>query len=386
MGKKRLTIGLLYNPSSNWIAGAYYVQNLVHALNACADEKKPVIKVYSKYKSQFEELSKITHYPYLRFRPYATHSRLYYFLHYRLQKLFKLQLASADAVGHRWEKDVVIYPIHFVNWVYDQRKILGWIPDLQEKYLPELFTPEELAHREQQHLCFIKNRFPIVFSSEDSRNSFLHFYPDGIQCQTFVLPFAVTHPDFSNENIDHLKNKFGIDKPYLFCANQFWAHKNHLFLFKAFALAKKQGLDLQLVCSGQLRDTRNPEYTKRVQDFISDNHLERDIRILGFIERTEQLCLMQNAYAVVQPSLFEGWSTVVEDAKCLNKFIFLSDLSVHREQASQNVCFFDPHDEQSLAQKLLSQQITITPHDYSQNVQLFGEAFLSIVNTLRSQS
>jgi len=386
MGKKRLTIGLLYNPSSNWIAGAYYVQNLVHALNACKDEDKPVIKVYSKDKSQFKELSRITHYPYLRFRPYATHSRLYYFIHYRIQRLFHLQLPSANAVGHRWEKDMVIYPIHFVNWVYDRRKILGWIPDLQEKYLPDLFSPEELVNREQQHLCFIKNRLPIVFSSEDSRKSFLHFYPDGIHCPTFVLPFAVTHPDFSNENIEHLKQKFGINKPYLFCANQFWAHKNHLFLFKAFALARQSGLDMQLVCSGQIEDHRNPEYARTIRDFLSDHHLENNIRILGFIERTEQLCLMQNAYAVVQPSLFEGWSTVVEDAKRLNKFIFLSDLPVHREQNPLNVCYFNPHIEQALAQALLTQPITTTPQDYSRNVQLFGEAFMRIVNTLHSQS
>lgn len=386
MGKERLTIGLLYNPKSNWIAGAYYVQNLVHAINSCEDEEKPIIKVYSTDKSHFDELRRITNYPYLRFRPYARHTRLYYFLHYRLQKIFGLKFASADAVGHCWEKDVLIYPIHYVDWIHDKSKVLGWIPDFQEKYFPELFTKEELVSREQQHRCFVDKHLPIVFSSEDSKKDFLKFYPDGIQCKTFVLPFAVTHPDFSREKIELLTTKFSISKPYLFCANQFWAHKNHLFLFKAYAQAKKLGLDMQLVCSGQIQDHRNPEYAKLIRDFIKDNHLEQDIRILGFIERVEQLCLMQNSYAVVQPSLFEGWSTVVEDAKCLNKFIFLSDLPVHREQNPQNVYYFDPYDEQSLAQAFLSQRINIRKVDYCDNVIAFGEAFVNIVKALQNKS
>lgn len=42
------------------------------------------------------------------------------------------------------------------------------------------------------------------------------------------------------------------------------------------------------------------------------------IRLLGFVERTEQLCIMKNAAFIVQPSLCEGWGTVLEDAKVLD--------------------------------------------------------------------
>ena len=49
------------------------------------------------------------------------------------------------------------------------------------------------------------------------------------------------------------------------------------------------------------------------------------IRLLGFVERTEQLCIMKNAAFIVQPSLCEGWGTVLEDAKVLDKAVLLSD-------------------------------------------------------------
>ena len=59
--------------------------------------------------------------------------------------------------------------------------------------------------------------------------------------------------------------------------------------------------------------------------------------------------------ALLQPSLYEGWSTLVEEAKALSKFIVLSDLPVHREQINKNVAFFDPHNANELAVKMIEQ-------------------------------
>jgi hypothetical protein len=59
---------------------------------------------------------------------------------------------------------------------------------------------------------------------------------------------------------------------------------------------------------------------------------------------------MQNALAIIQPSLFEGWSTVVEDAKALNQHVIASSLSVHKEQLEKNASFFDPFDYKRLAE------------------------------------
>jgi hypothetical protein len=55
----------------------------------------------------------------------------------------------------------------------------------------------------------------------------------------------------------------------------------------------------------------------------------------------------------VQPSLFEGWSTVVEDARSLGKPIVLSDLAVHQEQAPPDGIFFERTSSASLTEALL---------------------------------
>jgi hypothetical protein len=81
--------------------------------------------------------------------------------------------------------------------------------------------------------------------------------------------------------------------------------------------------------------------------------------------------------------LFEGWSTVVEDAKSLNKFIFLSDIPVHREQNPLNVCYFNPYEEIDLTQKLLSIKPTTFAVDYEKNIRAFGNALLKIIEELK---
>lgn len=381
MGRKREKVGLIYLPTSNWIAGAYYVLNIIQALNCVEDKDKPVVVLFCNQESDFEDVKLQTNYPYLKKRLiYPSWIKQYAYSMRIIRKLTGIDFGDYEKIPTRWDNVKFIYPFSSINGNQNiKSKCLGWIPDFQEKYLKYLFSEEELVNRNESQKSFIKENVPLVFSSNDARNDFFQFHPEGKDLKTFVLHFAVTHPDFSREDIKSLKTKFGIEKKYFFCANQFWTHKNHLFLFEAFKQAIDNGLDAQLVCSGKLHDYRDDEYSGRILNFIKDNNLEKYILLTGFIEREEQLCLMDNSYAIIQPSLFEGWSTVVEDAKCLNKFIFLSNLQVHKEQIDQNVCFFDPHSHEDLVNKLLSVAPAVEKRDYSVNVKVFGEQFVNII-------
>lgn len=93
---------------------------------------------------------------------------------------------------------------------------------------------------------------------------------------------------------------------------------------------------------------------------------------------------MKEAVAIIQPSLFEGWSTVVEDAKAMNQCIIASDLSVHREQLADEGNFFNPHQPESLAVYLeaLYHQKSLPRYtkNYSQKVQEFALNFMNIVS------
>src|SRR5205085_2664791 len=75
-------------------------------------------------------------------------------------------------------------------------------------------------------------------------------------------------------------------------------------------------------------------------------------RALGLIPHDDVLTLARGAVAVLNPSLSEGWSTTVEEAKTLGTPLVLSDLPVHREQAPHGSLFFDPRSPRDLARAL----------------------------------
>lgn len=371
MGRKR--IGIIYRGGKGWIGGVYYIQNVINALNTLCDEDKPLIDVYSDSQQSFDDLVNITRYPYLVFVK-LKENKLLLFLR-KLCKPIAYNLWLRIPYFSFKKEDMFVFP----SMQGDPKHLLPWIADFQEKHLPEMFDKKILKGRDRQNKYISEHFKHLVLSSHDCENDLKTFYPN-FRCRIHVMHFAVTLPDFSKENIDEIKERYDITGDYLFCPNQFWKHKNHLFLFKAYHKAKSRGLKLQLICTGQLSDYRNPEYIQEIKEFIKSNNLDKDIKILGFIKREEMLCLIKNAYALVQPSLFEGWSTVVEDSKAVNKFIFLSDLKVHREQIDKNVCFFNPRNEDDLCQKLLTVKPTEEPRNYQVNIKEFGQNFLDIIN------
>ena len=58
---------------------------------------------------------------------------------------------------------------------------------------------------------------------------------------------------------------------------------------------------------------------------------------------------MKYSQAVLQPSLFEGWSTVIEDAISLQVPVVASNLPVNIEQLGRDGIYFDPHNPDELA-------------------------------------
>jgi glycosyltransferase involved in cell wall biosynthesis len=80
---------------------------------------------------------------------------------------------------------------------------------------------------------------------------------------------------------------------------------------------------------------------------------------------------MQNSVALINPSLFEGWSSSVEEAKSLGKRIILSDIPVHKEQDPPGGRFFFPDRAESLAD--LMQEI-LEERNLDEDSKLLSEA------------
>ena len=379
---ERKRIGLRFSYNENWIAGSYYVLNIISALNSLQDEKKPIIVILSEDVDNFNIVKKETNYPFLEFFKFPFNQPKYSFIERGINKIGKkvLKQKLIDKIPKQPEIDF-LYPKYIDEIKVDGLKKVNWIPDFQEEYLPHFFSEEEIKKRKyEQREIFSKGDF-VVLSSYDAEKDFLRLYPNA-KAKTVVLNFAVTLPDFNYLSLSDLLLKYKLPNHYFFAPNQFWAHKNHIIILKAIKLLKDNGNDVVVAFSGKESDYRNLDNFTTLKTYISKHNLESNIKFLGFIEREEQLCLMKHCIAIIQPSLFEGWSTVVEDAKALNKFIILSNLNVHKEQINDNVHFFNPNNTEELSQIIFQYSLTnpkVIPVNYNTNIKNFAQNFVGLI-------
>jgi glycosyltransferase involved in cell wall biosynthesis len=84
--------------------------------------------------------------------------------------------------------------------------------------------------------------------------------------------------------------------------------------------------------------------------------------LLGHIPKRDQVEIMKNALAVVQPTLFEGGpgGGSVYDAACLGIPVILSDIAVNREVEADHLFFFEAGNCIDLAEKMM-QLATLAP-------------------------
>jgi len=147
-----------------------------------------------------------------------------------------------------------------------------------------------------------------------------------------------------------VQKKYELADRFFIVCNQFWMHKDHKGVFKALSILKEQGIRPQIAFTGHTIDDRNPAYFGELTELIETYGIGEQVKILGLIPRLDQVQLLRRSLAVIQPSLFEGWSTVVEDARALSKPILLSDFPVHVEQNPPYARFFTRGNHEELAE------------------------------------
>jgi glycosyltransferase involved in cell wall biosynthesis len=377
----RRKIGLIYHYNENWIGGTYYIQNLIAALSKLPVERQFELVIFASDEEQFNDLSAVTKYPFLTKGSYVITLPIVKRILNRIGRVF-----SNENIFSVFNKDIaLVFPADNEHNFKPDQTFLYWIPDFQEHYLPAFFTPEEVSKRKKAQAEIVTKGTHIVFSSQSAKNDFNEIYPSNKLIQ-FMLQFAVTHPVLKADS--SLTDKYHLPGRYFICSNQFWKHKNHIVVIKAIHLLKQQGHEVCVVLTGKEHDYRNPDFFSELTSLVETLEIEDNVRFLGFISREDQLGLMKNAVAVIQPSLFEGWSTVIEDAKALQVKIIASKINVHQEQLQRYdlAVLFSPDDFQGLAASVLKiEEIKGGGPCYDESIKLFAENFENIFNNITSK-
>jgi glycosyltransferase involved in cell wall biosynthesis len=293
--------------AGSWLGGRYYLQNLALALHSLPPDERPELVALTGG-DDADDVAGV-----------------------------------ADAAAELPEDADIVFP----NWELRGRTAaaqLHWIPDLQHRRLPGNFSRNERLKRNVAFVRFAVRARRVVVSSEVVRRQAARAYPPFAR-KLRVLHFTtVVPPAAVAADPCEILARYELPERFLLLPNQFWAHKNHEVAFAAMAQ-----IDVPLICTGATEDRRRPEYFTRLLESLEAGGARDRVRILGVVPRGDYLQLVRAAAVVVQPSLFEGWSSVVEDARAFGKPIALSDIPVHREQDPAGARYFAPADPRQLA-------------------------------------
>lgn len=231
-------------------------------------------------------------------------------------------------------------------------KTIAWIPDFQHKHLPNLFKKVELKYRDQIHTKYCRESTCLLLSSYDALNDLKIFHP-GFEDKTKVLHFvAGPLADLDRPDIENLEEKYKFNSPYFHLPNQFWIHKNHKVVIEALRILKEKGAKVIVLLTGRTEDPRQSDLYNSLMSKVEEYNLSDSFLPIGVVPYNELISLMRNSIALINPSLFEGWSSTVEEAKSIGKRIILSDIPIHREQSPPGGLYFNPYDPEMLANRM----------------------------------
>lgn len=220
------------------------------------------------------------------------------------------------------------------NFYFDRITI---IHDLLYHYIPNLTPHYEFSKKATE--AAIKNSNEIITISKFSRDRII----DRFDCKNINMIYTRL-PKRLDREISYSEstlvlNKYNLKKfEYIVYPSAFWKHKNHERLILAFKKFIKTYNDqkLKLVLLGIA-----PAYS-RIYKLIP-SHLKDRIVVTDFVDDTSFQIILQNAKAVIQCSLHEGFGMTVFEGMAAGRPVAAGDVTSIPEIAGDAVLYFDPY-------------------------------------------
>lgn len=351
-----MRIAFFVEGRTGWMAGHTYAHNLLQAIRladaqveVCLvrkpdDDASPATEALAKLVDQVLE------------SPAARRWSLSW-LHTQFRRIAPIRV-SRDKNLDRFLAENRI-DVAFGSWwqypgypVFPSVGVCAWIHDFQFLHFPHFYDTAEVLGSKRGILRMVDVADRLVVSSQDALKDLLSFAPEAAP-KARVLPFVASIGEtVYASNPEVVARRYNLPDKFIYLPNQLWQHKNHRLVLEALRILSGRGVRPCVVCTGLPHDPKKSGHFAELLTLIAEWGLHEQMRFLGLVPIDHVKALMRQAICVMNPSLFEGWSSTVEEAKSLGKGLLLSDLPVHREQNPPATTFFDPRDPDSLARML----------------------------------
>lgn len=215
---------------------------------------------------------------------------------------------------------------------------------------PELITKDNFKYRNRFYTAILPKALMIFCESETGKQELLKYTIIGEHKIRIVPMFAgnVSSLTIAESVSISILHELGIEREkYFFYPAQFWAHKNHYNLLKAFQLFKTNYPGYKLVFCGS--DKGNRTY---IENLASNLNLSGDVRFLGFIPEETLYTLYKFCASFIMASHFGPTNMPPIEAMEIGCPVICSDLGGHREIMGDAALYFDSFNPKSIAQAM----------------------------------
>ena len=255
----------------------------------------------------------------------------------------KLKKANVSFMYYVTQSDYVLNDFPFVTTVWD----MGYIVTYP---FPELIQGYNYIGRRRIFTQILPKAL-MVFCESEAGKSDLVKYANVCEDKIRVLPIFAGNVIKMNVSEDVQKGvlrKYGLKKNYFFFyPAQFWAHKNHIGILKAFKSFLSSHVGFKMLFTGG--DKGNLQYVKH---YCNKNGLSESVLFLGFVENDEIYTFYKNAASLIMASYFGPTNMPPIEAMYLDCPVICSDIEGHREIMGDAALYFNPYNTNQLVSQM----------------------------------
>ena len=365
-----MKVGILAK-NFTWAGGMDFIRNLANGLLSVAKERNITVFILLPVDNKIDSIPALAYIlgasvygSYTRKRPYLPLPKNAYINSARdfIDNTYSGELTietynSSDAGLYRCVKRLGIDVILPVNGVINKDIGIPWIGyayDFQHRYYYNNFSPSECYARDMDYASRLGFSKTILVNSLAVKNDIARFYPWHDMNRVINLPFApIALPEWLDDRPDILLS-YNLPERYFLISNQLWLHKDHPTAIRALYKIADSAPDVHLLMTGEAKEYRRDDYVNELQELIKTYGLNDRVQFLGLLPKRDQIEIMKNSLAVIQPTLFEGGpgGGASYDAIALGVPLILSNINVNKEVTGDNVFFYDAGKPDALADEM----------------------------------
>ena len=217
---------------------------------------------------------------------------------------------------------------------------------------PDSLTPLARAYRRMNYSRSARAADAVIVNSESLRSEverYLHVDP-----RKFRLIYeAVDHDLFKQGDADEARARitsYGVTESFVLFVSSLWQYKNCDGLLRAWALARGELKNRQLVIVGKGRDEK---YVAQLHSLAAELGISRDVVFVGAVPLEETVRFYHAADALVYPSLNETFGLPILEAMACGCPVVTSNISAMPETAGGAAVLCDPNDPASIARAII---------------------------------